>query len=304
MHSRLIYAVIAVASITPLAHAADGVFERTLTFSGAASLSVSTGSGYVHVYPGSDNQVHIIGRVHTSPGWLGGGDPEERVRQMVASPPIVQSGNIITIGQNHADSDMMRNVSISYEITTPASTTLKAHSGSGSVEVGGIQGVVTAGSGSGNVTADNVGGNSRFETGSGSIRATHVHGAASAETGSGHINLSVTDSGDVQARTGSGGISLEGVTGGLRASAGSGSIEVQGNPTAEWRLDSGSGGIHLKLDANAHFNLNASTGSGGVDVARPIVMQGALNKHHVTGAVNGGGPTIRASTGSGSITVN
>ncbi|GAC1416672.1 MAG: DUF4097 family beta strand repeat-containing protein [Acidobacteriaceae bacterium] len=303
MQSRLILAVIALVSTAPAAHAADGTFDRTLNFSGTPNLSVSTGSGYVHVYPGSDNQVHIVGRVHTSPGWLGG-DPEARVRQIVASPPIVQSGNIITIGQNNADFDMFRNVSISYEITAPASTSLKAHSGSGSIEIGGIQGVVTAGSGSGSVKVDNVGGNSRFETGSGSIRATSVHGAAYAETGSGHINLTLTAPGDVQAHTGSGSMELEGITGGLRATTGSGTIDVQGNPTAEWRLETGSGGVHLKLDSNAHFNLNASTGSGGVDVGRPIVMQGSLNKHHVTGSVNGGGPTIRASTGSGTVTVN
>lgn len=303
MHSRLIFAALALASIAPAAYAADDTFERTLSFSGAPTLSVSTGSGYVHVYPGSDNQVHIIGRVHTNLSWLGG-DPEARVRQIVASPPIVQSGNIITIGQNNAESELFRNISISYEITAPASTTLKAHAGSGSLEIGGIQGAVVAGSGSGEIQVDNVGGNSRFQTGSGSIHATNIHGAAYAETGSGHIDLTLNAAGDVQAHTGSGGMDLQGINGGLRATTGSGSIQVHGNPTAEWRVESGSGSIHLNVDQGAHFNLNASTGSGGVNVDRPIVMQGSLNKHHVTGSVNGGGPTIRASTGSGAITVN
>jgi len=32
-------------------------------------------------------------------------------------------------------------------------------------------------------------------------------------------------------------------------------------------------------------------------------MQGSLNKHHVSGTVNGGGPTIRATTGSGDVTI-
>ncbi len=301
MYAQFLLAGLALA-VTPVALAADGTFDRTLNFSGAPSLSLATGSGYIHVYSGTDNQIHVIGRVHIGPGWFGG-DADARVRQIVASPPIVQSGNIIVIGQNNAESDMLRNVSISYEVTTPASTTLKTHSGSGSIEIGGIQGTVTADTGSGGITADNVGGNSRFSTGSGSIRATHVHGASYAETGSGHIDLTVTAPGDVQAHTGSGGMRLEGIAGGLRAEAGSGSIDVQGNPTAEWRLDSGSGSIHLQSDSNAHFNLNASTGSGSVTVDRPIVMQGSLNKHHVIGSVNGGGPTVRASTGSGSVTI-
>jgi hypothetical protein len=33
-------------------------------------------------------------------------------------------------------------------------------------------------------------------------------------------------------------------------------------------------------------------------------MQGALNRHHVLGTVNGGGPTIRATTGSGDVTIH
>jgi hypothetical protein len=33
-------------------------------------------------------------------------------------------------------------------------------------------------------------------------------------------------------------------------------------------------------------------------------MQGSLNHRHVTGSVNGGGPTVRASTGSGSIDIH
>jgi hypothetical protein len=32
-------------------------------------------------------------------------------------------------------------------------------------------------------------------------------------------------------------------------------------------------------------------------------MQGSLNNHHITGSVNGGGPIVRASTGSGSIDI-
>lgn len=290
-------------ALVPAAHAADGNFERTLNFSGAPSLTVSAGSGYIHVYPGPDNQLHVIGRVHASSGWFAQ-DADKRVAQIVASPPIVQAGNIITIGPSHADSDLMRHISIDYEITAPASTTLKAHSGSGSLEVGGILGTVAADSGSGSIHADNIGGNSRLSTGSGSIRADHIHGAAYAETGSGQVDLSLSSPGDVQARTGSGGIHLAGVSAGLRASAGSGSIEVEGNPSAEWRLDTGSGSIRLKLGPAARFNLDAATGSGDINVRQPIVMQGSLDKHRVTGSVNGGGPAVRASTGSGAISID
>jgi len=288
---------------TTAALAAEGTFDKTLMVSGAPSVSVSTGSGYIHVYPGSDSQVHIVGHVHATNGWFGS-DADARVRKIVASPPIVQSGNTITVSTPRSDSDLFRNTSIDYDVTTPRATTLKAHTGSGGMEIGGIQGTVTAGTGSGPIHVDNIGANSRFETGSGSIKATNVHGAANVQTGSGSIELSLSAPGDVRAQTGSGSIHIDGVSGGLRAGSGSGSIEVSGNPTSEWRAGSGSGSIHLQTSPDAHFNLNAETGSGSIHTDRPIVMQGNLNSHHVTGAVNGGGPTVRASTGSGSIRIH
>jgi len=297
--------LIALSLILPatVALAAEGTFEKALSLNGAPTLTVSTGSGYIHVYPGSDNQIHIKGHVHANQGWFGS-DDDARVNQIVASPPISQSGNVVVISAPHTDSSLFHNISIDYDVTTPRATTLKANTGSGSVEIGGIEGPVTANTGSGSIHTDNTGPNTALQTGSGRIQATNVHGAATLQTGSGSLELSVTGPGNVRAHTGSGSIHIDGVSGDLRASAGSGSIEVGGNPASEWRLESGSGSIHLQLGSSAHFNLNAETGSGSVQVDMPIVMQGSLNKHHVTGSVNGGGPTVRASTGSGSISVH
>ena len=283
--------------------AAEGTFDKTLTVTGAPSLSISTGAGYIHVYPGSDNQVHIIGHVHANPSWFGS-DADARVKQIVDSPPIGQSGNTITVSRPHADSDLFRNISIDYDVTAPRASTLKAHTGSGSMEVGGIEGSVAADSGSGSIHTDNIGGNSHLETGSGRILATNGHGAATIQSGSGSLELSLSAPGDVKAQTGSGSIRISGVSGGLRASAGSGSIELQGNPTSEWRAESGSGSIQLQIHPDAHFTLNAETGSGTIHTDRAILMQGSLNHHHVTGTINGGGPTVRATTGSGSITIH
>jgi len=47
----------------------DRTFDKTLSVNGAVQLEVSTGSGYVHVTPGSDNQVHIVGHVRANHGW-------------------------------------------------------------------------------------------------------------------------------------------------------------------------------------------------------------------------------------------
>ena len=299
----LLAAAFTLAASAALAADSNATFDRTLAVSGTPTLSIATGAGYVHVSPGTDSQIHIIGHVHVSPSWFGA-DADARVKQIVASPPITQSGNIITVAFPHADSDLFRNVSIDYDVTTPRTTALKARTGSGAIDISGIDGTVSADSGSGGIRADGIGPNARLETGSGGIHASNVRGAAILQTGSGNLELSLTAAGDVKAQTGSGSIHIDGLSGGLRAGAGSGTIEVAGNPTSEWRLESGSGGILLKLGNAARFSLNAETGSGSVRVDHPIVMQGALNRHHVLGTVNGGGPTIRATTGSGDVTIH
>ncbi|HEY4380866.1 MAG TPA: DUF4097 family beta strand repeat-containing protein [Acidobacteriaceae bacterium] len=282
--------------------AADGNFDKSFGVNGTTTLTIATGAGYIHVYPGSDTEVHIKGHVHANRGWFGG-NQDARVNEIVASPPIVQNGNTITAQSRHADSDLFSNISIDYDITAPRSAVLKTHTGSGSIEVGGMQALVSAESGSGSIHVDNIGPNARITTGSGHIQAGNVHGAATLQTGSGSMELQLTASGDIKAQTGSGSIHIDGVSGGLRAGTGSGSIEVGGNLTDEWRLQTGSGNIHLHLVPEAHFTLNASAGSGTIHLKQPILAQGDINRHHITGSVNGGGPTLRASTGSGSITL-
>src|ERR1700733_13655305 len=122
-------------AIPAMALASDSTFDKTLSVNGSVQLEVSTGSGYVHVNPGSDNQVHIIGHVHANHG-IFGGNSEDQVRQVVDNPPIQQSGNTIRVGQMHES--IFNHVSIDYEITTPRSTNLKAESGSGDVKAASI----------------------------------------------------------------------------------------------------------------------------------------------------------------------
>jgi DUF4097 and DUF4098 domain-containing protein YvlB len=140
-------------------------------------------------------------------------------------------------------------------------------------------------------------------TGSGSIRADGVKGAASLETGSGDVELRQEGAGDVKAQSGSGTIRLRGVHGGVKAGTGSGDVEVEGSPTNEWRVSTGSGSIRVTVDPAAHFTVRAGTDSGAVRVAQTMRMEESLDKQHVVGAVNGGGPTLRLTTSSGDITI-
>ena len=142
-------------AIPALALASDGTFDKTLSVNGAVQLEVSTGSGYVHVNPGSDNQVHIIGHVRANHGWMGG-NSDDQVKQVVDNPPIQQSGNTIRVGQMHES--WFNHVSIDYDITAPKSTHLKAESGSGDLKAASMGGGTRLETGSGTINGDDLGG--------------------------------------------------------------------------------------------------------------------------------------------------
>jgi hypothetical protein len=271
--------------LTPAALlAADGTFDKTLHTSGAVTLYVNTGSGYIHITPGSDSEVHIIGHVHAAKwnSWIDNGSPDERVHQVVSNPPIEQTGNTISVGKH---TEEYKNISIDYDITTPKGTDLSANTGSGDLHVADLNGPAKLG------------------TGSGSIDASGLSGRTSLETGSGDIRAALQSPSGVKAHTGSGSIRLKGVQGELMAETGSGDVEVQGQPTSAWRLQTGSGSVTLDT-GSSRFSLDAQTGSGSVHSDPPITTHGSFEKHHITGDVNGGGPTVRVETGSGDIRIH
>jgi len=275
-------AVLALAALPALA--SEATFERTLTVSGRVELSVSTGSGNIHITHGTSNQVHIWGKVKSgwgNSGW-GGGASDERVREIAAHPPIDQTGNIVCIGCHHEN---LHNISIDYEIQAPENSFLDA------------------GSGSGDITVDGVGENAKIHTGSGNIHATGLHGGFKADTGSGNVYVDQTGQGDVNAQTGSGNLELRNLHGALKAQTGSGSIKVGGTPSETWKIGTGSGSVEI-WTGNAPFTLDAETGSGGVHSDREMTTMGTEDHHHISGKVGGGGPTVRIETGSGSIRIH
>jgi DUF4097 and DUF4098 domain-containing protein YvlB len=281
MNLRILFATALLAvSTTALA---EDQFERTLNVGAQPDLYVSTGSGNITLHAGSGNQIHIVGRVHA--GWSAFGDVTERIRRIVQSPPIVQEGNTVRIGEvsNH---ELYNNISIDYDITAPTSVALNLRSGSG------------------DVTTEHLGRYLSATSGSGEVRAHGVAGPAELATGSGNIELDELAAGDIKARTGSGNIHIHGLNGALSARSGSGDVDAQGHLTGAATLSSGSGNVRLHIGPDAHFNLEATTGSGDIRVRFPNAPeQNEHTRHHLTGPVNGGGPPLEVRTGSGNVEI-
>ncbi len=274
----------AILMLTTAAFGADHRFERTINVSAQPDLYVSTGSGNINIHPGEGNQIHIVGHVHA--GWNVFGDIDGKIAKIVEKPPIVQEGNTVKVGLT-GDHELFNNISIDYEISVPADVALNVHSGSG------------------DVTIDHVGRYLSGSSGSGNVRAHGIHGAAELSSGSGDIELDQDGPGDVKTKSGSGNIRVHGFNGGLSARTGSGDVEADGRLTGAANLASGSGNITMHLTPDAHFNLEASTGSGDIHIHFPgAPEQGEGSRHHMTAPINGGGAPLEVRTGSGNVEID
>lgn len=261
------------------AHAAE--FDRTLTVAPGSDLYVSTGSGHIHVFAGSDTAIHVKANVYA--GWLSGGDVSERIARIVNNPPIRQAGTVVRLGEvAPEDRHIFNNITVDYEISAPRDVALNLHSGSGDIQI------------------DQVGRFLKTDTGSGNVRVDGTAGMADLHTGSGDIDLRQQSAGEVRVSTGSGSIHVTAFSGALTARTGSGDIEAKGDLTGAAKLQSGSGSIRLHLGPNAHYTVEASTGSGSIRVPG----NSSSDSHHLSQPVNGGGPILEAHTGSGDINVD
>lgn len=293
--------VVLFTSAMVLASSPQGTFEKTLQVSGPVNLEVLTHSGDVTVRAGSSGSVVIRGKIYVGNSWFEG-HRDTDVHAIEQNPPIRQDGNNV-----HIDYVNMRNISIDYEITVPAETTVQARTGSGDQTIEGTHGNLDVQTGSGDVKLSNLKGEIRLQTGSGDVRAHEVAGAVRGGTGSGDVEIEETGPGDIDLHTGSGGITARGVQGSFHGEAGSGDITAEGTQTGSWEIHTGSGNVHVRLPANAAFDADISTSSGSIDVGSPIetTVQGRVEESHKTirGKVRGGGPLLRVRTGSGDIQI-
>lgn len=316
----LALALLAAFASAPARASVDGHFDRTLTVNGPVDLDVATGSGNITIHPGDAGKVEVHATIRANENWprWSDKDAESRIQYLEQHPPIEQNGNTITIG--HVENrDLLRNISISYDIVTPAQTHLHSATGSGNQTVDGLAGPAEASSGSGDVKLNQIGSDVRATTGSGeitisgvkgalrassgsgNIRADQIAGAITASTGSGDVRLAQAGSGDVEVSTGSGTVEVNGVNGAVRIGTGSGNITAQGAPAGNWRLHTGSGDLSVELPQQTSFELYAHTSSGSIDSKFPITVEGTITPRDLHGKVGNGGPLVDLRTSSGTI---
>lgn len=294
---------------------AEGTFDRTFKMDGPVQLEVATGSGDVHITPGTTGEVRIHGKIHVH-GWSSEG-AQKNLSEIETHPPISQENNLIRVGGVGRRAD---NLSIDYTIVVPSNTQLHSVSGSGELSVRGIQGPANLTSGSGSIDASGIGGDVQALAGSGDVKLSDIQGQVQITTGSGSQTVRSakgavrlhTGSGDMKveqpndavvAETGSGKVTINGARADLRVQTGSGEVSIDGNPGASnyWDLHASSGDVTLHVPSDASFRLYAHTSSGDIDAGIPIVLEGTAAKHEVRARIGDGKARVEIETSSGNI---
>lgn len=291
-----------------------GQFEKDFTVNGPVRLEVANGSGDVHVTAAAGTEVRVHGEIHLHE-W--GDNKDQLLENLRTNPPVSQEGNLIKVGQLPSS---FSHSSIDYTIEVPPQSEIHCASGSGDVEVDGIQGPATFTSGSGNVTTHSIGGDVQIKTGSGDLKLDQIQGQVQVTTGSGDIEIHTvkgavrlsTGSGDIEithpgdnvvADTGSGDVEISDAVSDLRLHTASGDIKVDGNPGAMnyWDLHASSGNVTLNVPQSASFRLYAHTGSGDINPQIPVVMEGTVGKNELRARIGDGKARVEIETSSGTI---
>jgi hypothetical protein len=165
----------------------DGQFEKTLTVSGAADLDIATDSGGILVRGGQPGSVQVHAFLKAGRGRLfDRGDVERRIRSLEQNPPVEQTGNRIRIGHVR-DKELLRGVSIRFEVVAPAESSVRARADSGGILVESLKGPVDCQADSGGIEARDIGAEVRAKADSGGINIRNVRGSLFARADSGGI---------------------------------------------------------------------------------------------------------------------
>jgi Toastrack DUF4097 len=140
----------------------------------------------------------------------------------------------------------------------------------GELSADGLAGRILLDTGRGGITVRRTSGEVKADTGSGAVVAEDVGGSFTCDTGSGPCEITGFDGRELNCDTGSGPVRIRRAKAELIvADTGSGPIRVEQAEAAEFRGDTGSGGIDAELGGAALRRVKASTGSGRVHLRLP-----------------------------------
>ncbi len=241
--------------------------ERTVGLAAGGEVVVEATNGSIHVETWENDEVRVVARKKAR------ADDAAEARQLLAEVEVKieeREDSVRISAETPRSSGWFGgdSVTVSFEITMPASAELDASSKNGSVEVRELGARARLETQNGSITAKGVGGPLEAESNNGSIKAYDVKGAIQAETTNGSIKAEIdgTDLGDD-----------------MRLATTNGSIEL--------RLDAG---VAASIDARTRNGTVSSDFEGGTQDRRKRTLELDLG---------GGGPRVELESSNGSIRV-
>lgn len=303
--------------LLPSAIDAQGIIRDG--FTGVKSIQLSTGSGDAVILRGTGPEVGLV--------------IEYTYSDEVFKPKIRQSGDLLILEEDIANRGIsMSRGSSTWTLTVPSGLDIRFSTGSGDLEVTGVDLNLNTSLGSGDVTLTRVNGEVRHASGSGDLDLNTFTGSVRSSTGSGDFNAS-TVNGTLTVATGSGDVDVDALNGAISASTGSGDVTLNGlTASGNIKIATGSGDIDIALSADPKGDISIAAGSGsstldmnGFAMIGDWTLQTSLNRGRVTAPfefdatreVRSGGnryreytktfdssrQTVKISTGSGDILI-
>jgi hypothetical protein len=285
-------------------HASDDPYlTKTFTLDGPGQLEVETSGGAIDVVGSSGNQVTVEMYVKPNGGWSLFGSDDDDAEEALEDYTIdirQEGAKVIATAERKGSNWGSSQVSISFKVMVPASTSCDLSTSGGSISVSDVEGTHDIHTSGGSLNFDRLSGATKAHTSGGSINVNDYQGKLEANTSGGSIRVNGSE-GEALLKTSGGSINLENIRGSLEARTSGGSIRANVEELGKFlTLKTSGGGITATIPGGQGLDLDLS---GNRVNTKLVNFTGESDKNSINGSVNGGGVPVSLHTSGGSVTL-
>lgn len=257
------------------------VYDRRFDASPGGTLVVELGDFDVRVRAAAGSEAHVRVRMNADASYA-----REVLEEMGFT--VEASGGALRIttapDRHHGGWKHRDNLGLGIEVTIPSRFDVRVQTGDGDVALESIEGTVDLQTGDGDISLEDVmGPRVRIQTGDGDVYAGEL------------------DAESVRVQTGDGDIFIEELSGELSASTGDGDVQVDIARFAGIQIQTGDGDVSLSLSPGVRADVDIV--GEAFRIADVFALPVTIQRRHIEGALNGGGPRLSVRVGDGTISL-
>lgn len=262
----------------------SGIREvETRTFDAGSNprLVVRNANGRTEIRSGDTPSIQVEATKRAS-----GPNAEQRLRAIQLD--LSQTGDTVRLGYQYSGPSQMfgqGGTAVDFVVTTPRNTIVDVEAGNGEVSVDGVAAATNVRATNGAVTVRSVDGPVVVGADNGRVTLDRTRGRLEATTNNGAIEADVSQADTLRLRSRNGAVSFAGALG-------DGPHEIQ----------TSNGGVKVTVPADQKVRLDVQTDNGAIN-SQLALSDARVDRHTLSGTLNGGGPTLTVRTNNGSITL-